>query len=55
MITLTYDAPQDGDTRLEGAWTDGESSGTFSAVLIYTNGEIDLVATENQIQKAWGE
>jgi|TARA_B100000085_G_scaffold66696_1_gene59393 hypothetical protein len=51
MITLTYEAPSNGDTRVEGNWTDGENSGTFSTKVIYTNNSIDITETESRVKQ----
>lgn len=50
MITLTYTTPSEGATHLSGTWSDGTESGTFTLKIIYTNGSMDLVATENRMK-----
>lgn len=51
MITLTYDAPSNGDTRVQGTWTNGTDSGTFATKVIYSNGAIDIALTEDRVKK----
>lgn len=50
MITLTYTTPSEGATHLSGTWSDGTESGGFTLKIIYTNGSMDLVATENRMK-----
>ena len=52
MITLTYDTPSNGDTRVQGTWTDGTDSGTFDTKVIYSNGAIDIALIEDRVKKA---
>lgn len=51
MITLTYDTPSNGDTRLSGTFKNGSDEGTFQTKVIYTNNSIDITATENRVKK----
>lgn len=55
MITFNYETPQNGDTHITGTWVDGENSGDFQSVVVYTNGEVDIAATEARLREAWGE
>jgi hypothetical protein len=52
MITLNYTTPSEGTTHLSGTWSDGTESGTFTLKIIYTNGSMDLTATENRMKTA---
>lgn len=50
MITLTYITPSEGTTHLSGTWSDGTQSGNFKLKIIYTDGSMDLDATETEMK-----
>ena len=50
MITLNYTTPSEGATHLSGTWSDGTESGAFTLKIIYTDGSIDLAATETKMK-----
>lgn len=50
MITFTYTPPLEGATYLSGEWSNGTESGDFMLKIIYTNGVMDLPATETKMK-----
>ena len=52
MITLTYNTPSNGDTRLSGTYKSENDEGTFETKVLYTNNSIDITATENRVKQA---
>tara|TARA_R100000482_G_C5074789_1_gene123145 strand:+ start:50 stop:232 length:183 start_codon:yes stop_codon:yes gene_type:complete len=52
MITLTYNTPSNGDTRLSGTYKSENDEGTFETKVLYANGSIDITATENRVKEA---
>ena len=58
MINLTYNTPSEGDTHIEGTVLNTEwgyvpeVAVTFKQKIVYTNGVIDIPATEALVREA---